>query len=311
MKVTVLAGGVGAARFTQGLADIIGQENVTAVVNVGDDIEVLGLKVSPDLDIITYTLAGLIDEGKGWGFADDGFRALEMLRRYGSDIWMMLGDMDLATHIYRTFKLRLGTKLSEVTAKIAEALGVKARILPATDDKVTTLVQLTDGRLVSFEEYYVRLKFKPRINGIIYRGCSTAVPAHGVLEELEEADSVIIAPSNPLASIMPILCIGGIRARIRDRTGVAAISPIVGGRAIKGPADKMMRELDIEPSPVGVARLYRDLVDLIVMDSVDDVHADAIRAMGIDVHSTNTLMIDRASRARLAKDVLRSLGYSI
>ena len=307
-KIAVFAGGVGAARFLQGLVGVVEPRDVTVIVNVGDDVEVMGLRVSPDLDIVTYTLAGLVDESKGWGFRGDTFRALSRLKSYGADVWMALGDEDLATHIYRTYRLASGARLSEVTDEIRTRLGVASRIVPATDDRVTTLVKLADERIVSFEEYYVRYGFEPRISGVTYSGCSSAKPAPGVLEAIESADAVIIAPSNPIASIMPIICIEKIAEAMRNRERRIAISPIVRGRAVKGPAAQMMADLGMEPSPVGVANIYRGLVDAIVIDSRDaDLSARVESETGIRPFITDTMMVSADAKRRLAEFTLRSI----
>jgi len=309
VRISVLAGGVGAARFLQGLVNVVEPRDVTAIVNVGDDVDVMGLRISPDLDIATYTLAGLVDESKGWGFRDDAFRALSRLRNYGADVWMALGDEDLATHIYRTYRLAGGARLSEVTDEIRARLGVASRIVPATDDRVTTLVRLAGGSTVSFEEYYVRYGFRPRISGVTYSGCSSAEPAPGAVEAIESADAVIIAPSNPIASVMPILCIGEIAKAMRNRKRRIAISPIVGGRAVKGPAVQMMADLGMEPSPVGVAKFYRGLLDAIIIDSRDaGLSARVESEAGIRSFTADTMMVSADAKRRLAEFTLRSIA---
>ncbi|MGC8555502.1 MAG: 2-phospho-L-lactate transferase [Conexivisphaera sp.] len=300
--MVVLAGGVGAARFLSGLASILDPRDVTAVVNVGDDVELLGLRISPDLDIVTYTLAGIVDESKGWGIRGDTFSALARLRNYGADAWMALGDGDLATHIYRTARLREGASLSEVTEEIRVRLGVKSRVLPVTDDRLTTMIRLRSGQLISFEEYYVRHAFRPRISGLTYAGCSSARPARGVLEAIESADALMIAPSNPVASVMPILCVEEVARAVRRRRARVAVSPIVGGRAVKGPAAQMMSDLGMEPSPVGVAKLYRGFLDAMILDSEDSGLVGRIaEEVGVRAYVTDTMMVDQASRRRLAE----------
>lgn len=311
MRVVVLSGGVGGARFASGVASLVGQENLTVIVNVGDDVDLLGLRVSPDLDIVTYTLAGLVDEEKGWGFAGDTFNLIQQLRAYGFEVWMKLGDRDLATHLYRTLRLREGATLSEVTNEIRMRLGVKSRILPVTNDRVTTMVELEDGRVVSFEEYFVKLGFRPGVRSVVYKGCGSARPAPGVLEEIQGSDAVIIGPSNPIASIMPILCVKGVRRSVMLKERVAAVTPIVGGRALKGPADKMMRELGLEASVLGVAKLYKGVASLMVIDEVDSGYESDVRRLGFRVVVTDTLMKDAGSRLRLARTVLNALGLNL
>jgi LPPG:FO 2-phospho-L-lactate transferase len=307
VKISVLAGGVGAARFLRGLVEVVDPRDVTAIVNVGDDVELLGLRISPDIDIVTYTLAGIVDESKGWGIRGDSFEALSRLRTYGADAWMALGDGDLATHIFRTHRLSTGASLSEVADEVRRRLGVASRILPATDDQLTTMVRLEDGRLVSFEEYYVRYAFRPRISAVTYRGCSSAAPARGVLEAIDSADAVVIAPSNPVASVMPILCVEEIARALRRRNRRIAISPIVGGRAVKGPAAQMMSDLGIEASPVGVARLYRGMADAIVMDEVDAEMAGRVSSeAGLAALVADTMMVDAGARRRLAQFVVEA-----
>ncbi len=307
MKFAVIAGGVGAARFLRGLVDVVPPEDVTAIVNVGDDVDVLGLRVSPDVDIVTYTLAGIVDESKGWGVRGDTFRALLRLRDYGEDVWMALGDVDLATHIFRTNALSSGRALSEVADEIRRRLGVRSRILPVTDDRITTFVRLLDGRFISFEEYYVRYASRPRISAVTYRGCSSARPARGVVESIESADAVIIAPSNPIASVMPVLCVEEVGRAVRRHGRRVAVTPIVGGRAIKGPAARMMSDLGIEASPVGVAKLYRGLVDAMVLDEVDRGLAERVRSeAGVIPFVANTIMADAQSRRALARAVVEA-----
>ena len=309
VRISVLAGGVGASRFLRGLVEVVDPGDVTAIVNVGDDVELVGLRISPDLDIVTYALAGIVDEAKGWGVAGDTFEALSRLRAYGEDVWMALGDRDLATHILRTYRLSRGAKLSDFADELRRRLGVATRILPVTDDPLTTMVRLEDGRLISFEEYYVRYNFRPRISAVTYRGCSSARPARGVVEAIESADAVVIAPSNPLASVMPILCVEEVARAMRGRGRRIAISPIVGGRAVKGPAAQMMADLGIEATPVGVAKLYRGFVDALVLDLADAELAGRVRSeAGVEALVADTMMVDAEARRRLAAFVVEALG---
>ncbi|RLG80216.1 MAG: 2-phospho-L-lactate transferase [Thermoprotei archaeon] len=306
MRVTALAGGVGAARFLRGLVHVVPPENITVIGNVGDDLEVHGLYVSPDLDILMYTLAGIVDEEKGWGVKGDTFNCLSMLSRYGCETWFKLGDLDLATHIYRTLLLRKGFKLSEVTRILCEKLGVRVRIIPVTDSPLRTVI-LSDKGELQFQEYFVKLKFDVKVTGVRFAGVEEAEPAEGVLEALEEADAVIVCPSNPVVSIGPILAVKGVREALR-KTGkpVVAVSPIIGGRAVKGPADRLMRDLGFKPSALGVAELYRDFLKVFVIDLQDARLKPSIEALGIRVEVTGTLMKSLEDSVRLAEETLKA-----
>lgn len=306
-RIVCLAGGVGAAKFLRGLVEVVEPERITAIVNTGDDIEMHGLHISPDLDIVMYTLAGIVDEEKGWGVRGDTFRCLEMLGRYGCETWFKLGDMDLATHILRTAWMRQGVRLSEVTRRLCERLGVRVRILPMTDDPVETRV-VTDVGDLHFQEYLVKRGARDRVLRVYFKGIEEAGPAPGVLEAIASADAIVVCPSNPIVSIGPILSVKGIRQALKEAKGkVAAISPIVGGRPIKGPADKLMRGLGIEVSAVGVSKLYRDFLDYMVIDSVDEGLKRSIEAMGIRVAVTDTIMRSLEDKVRLARFVLSLL----
>jgi len=295
-RVTVLCGGVGAARFLSGLVEVTEPAGITAIVNVADDTELHGLSVSPDLDTVTYTLAGAIDPGRGWGLVDETWTAMEQLRRYGrhqgidpaggvgNDAagWFSLGDRDLGTHLYRTSRRRAGVPLSEVTAEIAGAWGVGVRLLPVTDDPVRTILTTADGRRLGFQEYFVRERHDVEIVAVEVDGVGSARPAPDVLESIEDADVVVIAPSNPVVSIGPLLAVAGVRPaieRVRDRT--VAVSPIIGGRALKGPADRLLRELGHEASVAGIARWYSELASALVVDTVDADQIDAIEQEGL------------------------------
>jgi len=306
LRVTALAGGVGAARFLRGLVHVVPPENITVIGNVGDDLEVHGLYVSPDLDILMYTLAGIVDEEKGWGVKGDTFNCLSMLSRYGCETWFKLGDLDLATHIYRTLLLRKGFKLSEVTRILCEKLGVRVRIIPVTDSPLRTVI-LSDKGELQFQEYFVKLKFDVKVTGVRFAGVEEAEPAEGVLEALEEADAVIVCPSNPVVSIGPILAVKGVREALR-KTGkpVVAVSPIIGGRAVKGPADRLMRDLGFKPSALGVAELYRDFLKVFVIDLQDARLKPSIEALGIRVEVTGTLMKSLEDSVRLAEETLKA-----
>jgi len=304
MTVVTLCGGVGAARFLSGLVRVYEPAEIVAVVNVADDETFHGLHVSPDLDTVVYTLAGLVDQTRGWGIRADTFAAEELLARYGAATWFHLGDRDLATHVRRTELLRQGLPLSEVTARLAGALGVGVRILPATDDPQRTLVRTPEGWL-AFQEYFVRRGSADRVLEVRFAG--EPRPAPGVLEAIATAEAIIIAPSNPIVSIGPILAIPGVREAIRDaRAPVVAVSPIVGGVAIKGPAAAMLAGLGHEVSPVGVAQLYADILDVMVLDEQDASLAARVRAEGVEPMVAPTLMTDAAARERLARVVLEA-----
>ncbi len=306
--IAVLAGGVGAARFLAGLVRAVGPgEEVTAVVNTGDDLELHGLHVSPDVDTVTYTLAGLVDPVNGWGIAGDSFEVLAALEQLGAPTWFRLGDRDLATHLYRTSRLRSGASLSAVTAELAARRGVRARILPMSDDPVRTRVKLAGGEEVEFQEYFVRRQHAVAVAGVRYAGALEASPAPGVLEALTSAELVVVAPSNPVLSIGPILAVPGIADLLeRRRQEVVAISPIVAGRALKGPAARLLVELGSEASVVGIARVLRRIAGTLVVDEADADLAPAIEAEGVACVVTATVMESVEVAARLACAVLEA-----
>ncbi len=307
--LTVLAGGVGAARFLQGLAAVFPQEWLRIVVNTGDDATFYGLHVSPDIDTILYWLSGLADEERGWGIRGDTFHLLGQLRAYGHDTWFNLGDRDLATHIHRTLLLGQGKTLSEVTTQMCQALGVRAQVLPMSDQPVRTWVETPEG-LLPFQEYFVRRRTEPEVRGIVFKGIEEARPAPGVLEAIQQAAGIIVAPSNPIISVGPILALPGVRAALTTTPApVAAVSPIVAGAAIKGPADRMMRGLGLEASALGVAKLYRDFLDDFVLDQRDASLKPHIEALGVRVWVTDTIMASREVAVHLARTVLQALGW--
>jgi LPPG:FO 2-phospho-L-lactate transferase len=309
-RITVLAGGVGGARFLRGLSRRLDPRRLTIVGNTGDDEEFHGLHVSPDLDTVVYTLTGLADPARGWGRADETFACLAELRALGAPAWFQLGDRDLATHLVRTVRLRAGARLSRVTAELAAARGLRATLLPMTDDRVRTFVHTERGRL-AFQEYLVRDRGRGRVRRIEIAGAAAARPAPGVLAALREADAVLLAPSNPFVSVGPMLAVPAIRrALARRRAPVAAVCPLVGGRPVRGPLHHMLRGLGHEVSPRGVARLYQGLVDWFVLDVADARWAPAIVGLGMRVLVTETLMTDVGAAARLATAVLRALGAS-
>jgi LPPG:FO 2-phospho-L-lactate transferase len=306
--IVVLAGGVGAARFLQGLVQVVPQEQVTVIVNTGDDRDFYGLHVSPDLDIVMYTLAGVVDETHGWGIRDDTYNTMQQLTHYGNEDWFLLGDRDLATHIHRTNLLRQGKTISEVTEELRRLFGLGMRILPMTDQPVATHIQTPAG-LLHFEEYMVKRQCADEVQDVVFVGANESLPAPGVLDAIKEADAILIAPSNPVVSIGSILAVPGIHDMLHEASGmVVAVSPIVGGAPIKGPADKLMQGLGIEVSAAGVARCYRDFLDVMVIDEQDAHLLSAIEDLGIPAMATNTIMRDNAAKAALARKVLEAAG---
>ncbi len=306
--IAALAGGVGAARFLTGLARLVPEENLAVIVNTGDDIELHGLHISPDIDIVAYTLSGLVDEQKGWGIKDDTFHCLEMLRGYGHETWFNLGDRDLATHLHRTSLLKRGLKLSEATAEICRALGLKVRIVPITDDRFETWIE-TDGGNMHFQEYLVKRGATENVLGVNFVGAESAHPAPGVIEALLESDLVIVCPSNPIVSIGTILSVKGVREALEQSNARrVAVSPIVAGAPIKGPADKLMKAMGLEVSAYSVAYLYRDFLDVFVVDNADKNERSRIEELGLKVVVTNTIMKSLEDKVRLAKVVLEETG---
>jgi LPPG:FO 2-phospho-L-lactate transferase len=291
------------------VAQAVRPEDVVAVVNTGDDEEFFGLYVSPDPDIVTYALAGIVDEERGWGVRGDTFRWLEAMRRFGHDAWFQIGDRDLATHLYRTRRLRRGATLSQVAAELADRLGVRTRILPMSDDPVRTVVE-TEAGAFPFQQYLVQRGARDRVLGLRFEGADRARPAPGVLEALRAAEAILIAPSNPLASIEPILALPGVREALaarRDR--VAAVSPIVAGRSFQPPAAEMLAGLGHEVSVLGVARLYRDVARVFVLDRQDEELAPQVRALGVEPVVADTMMRDAQAREALARVTLEALGW--
>jgi LPPG:FO 2-phospho-L-lactate transferase len=321
--VTVLSGGVGAARFLRGLLAAVPAEQVTAVVNVGDDTVLHGLMISPDLDTVTYTLAESINPDTGWGLAGETWQAMRQVHRYaeangitstdtvGNDAagWFALGDLDLGTHLYRTSRRLAGAPLSQVTAEIVRTWGLDLTVLPVTDDQLRTTLRTVDGQQLSFQEYFVREHHEVAVDEVRIEGADHARPAPGVLDAINGAEVVCIAPSNPVVSIEPLLVVPGVREAVqaaRERT--VAISPIVGGAALKGPADRLLRELGHESSVVGVARWYAPLASTLVIDEVDAELADAVRAEGLRCVVAPTVMKDRELAADLARTCLSAVA---
>jgi LPPG:FO 2-phospho-L-lactate transferase len=305
--VVALAGGVGAARFLEGLVRVVDPVGLTVVVNTGDDAEFYGLYVSPDVDIVLYTLAGLVEPGQGWGVRDDTYQTLEMLGRYGRETWFKLGDRDLATHIHRTELLRQGATPSQVTDDLRRRLDVACTILPMSDQPVRTRIRAAEGWL-PFQEYFVKRRTADEVLELDIEGIADARPSPGLLEAISRADAVIVSPSNPLVSIGTILAVRGVREALRDCVApVAAISPIVGGGTIKGPADRMMRSLGMEVSAVGVAQAYRDFLDVLILDEQDRHLAPRVAELGIRAVVTDTIMRDLPTKERLARATVEAL----
>jgi LPPG:FO 2-phospho-L-lactate transferase len=303
MNVAVLSGGVGGARFLRGLVEVVPPENVTVVGNVGDDLELWGLHVSPDLDSIAYALAGLADEERGWGRAGETWEALGTVSALGGEAWFRLGDRDLGLHLVRTEALRRGEALSAITARLARRLGLDVTLLPATDDRLRTWIDTPAGSF-PFQEWFVARGHRDEVDGVRYEGAETARAAPGVVAALEAADVIVLAPSNPYVSLGPILAVAEIRAALERRTAPAvAVSPLVGGRAVKGPADRMLARLAGGTTPAHVASCYRGLVDALVVDESDAEHADDLDVRPI---VTRTLMVDDEARRRLAEATLNA-----
>jgi LPPG:FO 2-phospho-L-lactate transferase len=303
--ITALAGGVGASKLLLGLYDVADPARLAAIVNTGDDITLHGLKISPDLDIVTYTLAGIIDPAKGWGFRGETFHALKRLAVFGRVNWFNLGDRDLATHIHRTAMLAEGKSLTEAAESIRAALGVKSRILPMSDQPVPTIIDSDEGAL-HFQEYLVKRRAEPVVRGIRFDGAESARPAPGVLEAIRDADRIIVCPSNPLISIGPILAVGGIREALRARRkDVIAVCPIVGGKSLKGPSDKMLVQLGYESSAQAVANLYADFTGIFVLDPADETHVEKIKELDMKVAVIPTVMKTPADKRKLARALVR------
>jgi LPPG:FO 2-phospho-L-lactate transferase len=306
-RFTVLCGGLGGSRFVDSLARAAGAEAVTAVGNVGDDVEVLGLHVSPDLDTVLYTLAGLLDEQRGWGVRDETYGALGMAGALGAETWFTLGDRDIGLHLVRTELLRAGRPLSETFARLAAGLGVTTRLLPASDDAVRTLVTTPEGEL-DFQTWFVRRGHVDEVTGLRYEGAAAARPAPGVPDAIEDAEAVFLAPSNPFVSIAPILAVPGIAAALAARRGpVVAVSPLVGGRALRGPLPAMLASLGHDASAVGVAGLYAGIAGTFVLDPADAALVPQVEALGLRAVVAPIVMLDPALRADVGRRVLEAL----
>ncbi len=306
--ITVIAGGVGAARLLSGLVEVHDPADITVVANIADDIELHGLHISPDLDTITYTLAGAVDPDTGWGLAGETWAAMDAVERYGGVTWFRLGDRDLGTHLYRTQRLGEGAALSQVTAEITAAWGLRLRLLPVTDDRVRTMVTVDGEGEIGFQEYFVQRRHAVPVTAVRFDGADAATPAPGVLEAFARADVVVIAPSNPIVSVDPVLAVPGVRAAVetaRDRT--VAVSPIVAGAALKGPADRLLRELGHAATVVGVAELYAPLASVLVIDEADAALSSAVEAEGLRCLVAPTVMSTPERAGALGTTVLEAL----
>ncbi len=307
VRLAALAGGVGGARMLDGFAALGLDDRLTAIVNTADDFEIWGLSVSPDIDTVLYTLSGLANVQQGWGIAGDTLATLNALARLGEDPWFTIGDQDFATHIVRTQRLRAGAALSHVTAQFASSLGIATRMLPMSDDTVRTHIRTDDGWL-DFQSFFVGRRHADDVREVLFDGVENAVPAPGVAEAIADADLILICPSNPVVSVGPILAVGDLRGQIQAANApVVCVRPIIGGKAVKGPAANMLRNAGYDVSAAGVAAWYGDLVDVMVIDEEDADLADVIRAGGHEVVVLQTLMGDRGDRARLAAEILAAL----
>jgi len=300
--IAVVCGGVGAARFLSGLLDVVEQSEVVAIVNTGDDLELYGLSISPDLDTIVYSLSGSSNAETGWGLSGETWAAMEALDRFGAPTWFRLGDRDLATHLYRTARLGEGATLSQVTAEIVSAFGLGLAVVPMSDDKVRTRVALASGEEVSFQEYFVKLAHAVRVTAVRFEGSAMAAPAPGVLEALGAAERVVIAPSNPVVSIGPVLSVPGVRDVLAARRAtVSAVSPIVAGAALKGPADRLLEELGATASVGGVAKWLTGVAATLVVDRADEGRVGEVESEQMSCVVTDTVMRNRSVAARLAE----------
>ncbi len=302
----VLCGGLGGSRFVDSLARAAGPEKVTAIGNVGDDIEILGLHISPDLDTVLYTLAGLLDEERGWGVRDESYAALDQVRALGGESWFTLGDRDIGLHLVRAAALRDGAPLSETFARLAAALDVDVRLLPATDDVLRTRIVTAEGEL-AFQDWFVARRHADPVLGVQFEGAEEARPGPGVLDAIRDAETVFFAPSNPFVSIHPILAVPGVEEAVAQHPNVIAISPIVGGQALRGPLEEMLLTLGHESSAVGVAQLYAEMADGFVVDSEDAELTERIEALGLRAIVAPIVMAEPATRADVGRAILDAL----
>jgi LPPG:FO 2-phospho-L-lactate transferase len=298
--IVVLSGGTGGAKLIQGLTHVVPPENLTVIVNTADDVEWWGLHISPDVDSILYALAGSLSTDRGWGVQDDSFRCLERMGRLGQSTWFSLGDLDLATHLARTNLLRAGKPLSSVTAELARRMEIRSRVLPMSDDRVATVVETPHGKL-NFQEYFVRERHQVEVRGIHFEGAEESSPAPGVLESIASAEAVILAPSNPVTSVGPILAVPGIREALRSTSApIIAISPVIGGDAVSGPAGLLMRRKGWPSTIAGIAQAYEDFLDVLIVDLADHADADHLREGDLHVLCANTVMKSMQDKQELA-----------
>jgi LPPG:FO 2-phospho-L-lactate transferase len=309
MKIVALAGGVGGAKLADGLARVLRPEDLTVIVNTGDDFTHLGMRICPDLDTVCYTLAGIASRETGWGRADESYNALETIARLGGPDWFRLGDRDLGLHVERTRRLSMGERLSQITKDFCRAWGVRVDVLPMSDEAVETHVYTTEGEL-GFQEYFVYHHCQPIVTGFRFVGCEIAKPAAGVVEAIGKAEAVVFCPSNPWVSIDPILAVPGIRQAVETKP-VVAVSPIIGGKTIKGPAAKMFAELGIEPSATAVCQHYQQMLKGFVMDVEDQAQAVEIQASGVKMLVTQTIMRSDDERKSLAERIIQFMGEEI
>ncbi len=310
-KIAALAGGVGGAKFAHGLAQILPPNQLTVIVNTGDDFKHLGLHISPDLDTVMYTLTDHANPATGWGIRDESWHMASMLKFYGEDIWFNLGDRDLATHLLRTQKLAQGETLTAITQQLSQALGIKQSILPASNDPIATIVETKELGQLGFQEYFVKHRWQPTVTALDYQGQTQAQITPEVSSALEQADLIVICPSNPLLSIAPILAVQAIREALEARTVPSLlISPLIGGKAVKGPTDKLMQELGLDNSQVGIAEFYNGLIDILVIDEGDHAEAEAVQSAypNLAIYETPTLMQTYEDRYALAIRTLNWLG---
>ncbi len=308
--ITALGGGVGASKFLKGLYNIISGEDLTVVINTGDDIDVYGYRVSPDIDTIIYRLSDQVDREKGWGIRDDSFSCMKSLTELGFETWFRLGDKDIAVQIFKKDLFCRGYSLRQVTARTAEAFGLEAvTLLPMTEDAVETWIETDIGEL-HFQEYYIKHRMKPEVLGIDIKGISEAGPCEGVIEAIENSRLIVICPSNPIISIGPILKVKGIRqALVECDAQVVAISPLIGGKPVKGPADRLMKGLGLEVSSYEIANLYKDFLDLMVIDTSDEMEEEDIRGLGVGSFVTDTLISDDAKSEKISRSIIEQTGY--
>ena len=306
--IVVFTGGTGGSKLVHGLQEVVAGNELTVVVNTGDDVEWWGLHVSPDIDSVLYELSGQLDFERGWGVENETFRCRQRMKRFGQPSWFSLGDLDLATHLTRTILLREGKSLSEATAELAAKLGVQARVLPMSDDRVSTMLETARGTL-TFQEYFVRERYQVDVQAVRFEGAEDAQPAPGVLGAIESADAIIFAPSNPVTSLGPILAVPGIRAVLRrSSTPIAAVSPIVGGAAVSGPTGALMQVMGWPTSLAGIAKAYEDFLNVLIADVSDEDEAQHLNGDRLHVVCTNTLMRSLADKRDLARFTLDSLA---